>query len=130
MLQHSKAMFLFITEIRVRGNMKATLTHIGVVSLGRLFAIWTAVIGGMILLLICTFLIVMTLLGGAFASGSEAVLKTFGTGLAGVLILFIAGVIAVAVQSIIAFVIGAVCAVIYNIILGVGGIDIDLKERG
>lgn len=102
---------------------RVTLTHIGAVSLGRLLAIWSFVLG-LISLVVYTIAMLFTALLG-LASGTDivstfiALVIGFGMG--------IAGLVALAIGM---FIFGAVSATVYNIILGIGGgIDIDLKER-
>jgi len=102
---------------------KVTLTHIGVVSLGRLLAIWTFVIGLISLVLYTVLMMLMALIG--LASGTDIV----GTFI-GLVIGLGMGVAGLVVSAIIMFIVGAVSAIVYNIVLGVGGgIDIDFKER-
>ncbi|MEW6721868.1 MAG: hypothetical protein AB1324_01250 [Candidatus Micrarchaeota archaeon] len=103
--------------------MKATLTHIGAVSLGRLLAIWSFVLGIILLVLWGLMSIVLALIG--LAAGADA---------AAMVISIVIGVVMMAVGlvvfSIAMFVFGFLSAIVYNIILGVGGgIDIDLRER-
>jgi hypothetical protein len=102
---------------------RVTLTHIGAVSLGKLLAIWSFVLG-----LIC--LVVYTLVTGLLAllailSGADA-----GNTLAPLVALLAMGVAGVIGYAIFMFILGVVSATVYNIILGVGGgIDMDFKER-
>ncbi len=103
--------------------MKATLTHIGAVSLGRLLAIWSFVIGAIALLLYTLFMLIVGLLG--FLAGADIIQM-----LIGIAIMLVMGVIGLVVTAIAMFIVGFLAAVVYNIILGVGGgIDIDLRER-
>ena len=103
--------------------MKATLTHIGAVSLGRLLAIWSFVIGAIALLLYTLFMLIVGLLG--FLAGADIVQM-----LIGIAIMLAMGVIGLIVTAIVMFIVGFLAAIVYNIILGVGGgIDIDLRER-
>jgi len=103
--------------------MKATLTHIGAVSLGRLLAIWSFVIGAIALLLYSLFMLIVGLLG--FLAGADIVQM-----LIGIAIMLVMGVIGLVVTAIVMFIVGFLAAVVYNIILGVGGgIDLDLRER-
>ncbi|MFP3950022.1 MAG: hypothetical protein ACLFUZ_02935 [Candidatus Micrarchaeia archaeon] len=102
---------------------RVTLTHIGAVSLGRLLAIWTFVIG-LISLAIYTVVMMFAAIFG-LASGTDiastfiALIVGFGMGIAGLV-----------VSAIAMFIFGFISAVVYDIVLGVGGgIDIDLKER-
>ncbi|MBD3210264.1 hypothetical protein GF318_02680 [Candidatus Micrarchaeota archaeon] len=107
--------------------MKVTLTHIGVISLGRLLAIWSFVIGLIFLLLSGLVLGLATLLG-IFMSDSPV--EMLGGGLIGFVMFIVFGMIVLVLNSILAFIIGAVAAIVYNIILGVGGgIDMDFRER-
>jgi hypothetical protein len=103
--------------------MKATLTHIGAVSLGRLLAIWSFVLGVIGLLIYGLFTILLTLLG--LALGADLV-----TTIMGVAIMVGIGLIGLVIGAIIMFIFGFVIATVYNIILGVGGgIDFDFNER-
>ncbi len=103
--------------------MKATLTHIGAVSLGRLLAVWTFVLGVIALLLYAMFMVIVGLLG--FAAGADIVQM-----LIGIVIMLVMGVVGLFVSAIIMFIVGFLAAVVYNIILGVGGgIDMDFRER-
>jgi hypothetical protein len=103
--------------------MKATLTHIGAISLGRLLAIWSFVIGAIMLLLYTLFMAIMGLLG--LAAGADVVQM-----LVSVVFMLIMGLVGLVVSAIAMFLFGFLSAVVYNIILGVGGgIDIDLRER-
>ena len=103
--------------------MKATLTHIGAVSLGRLLAIWSFVLGAISLLLYSLLMLILGLL--AYLSGADIVQTLIGIG-----ITLVMGLIGLVVTAIAMFIFGFLAAVVYNIILGVGGgIDIDLRER-
>jgi hypothetical protein len=102
---------------------KLTLKHIGAVSLGRLLAIWSFVLGVIMLLMYTVFLLLMGLLG--LAAKADIVQM-----LVGIVIMFLMGVIGLVVGAILMFILGFLAAVIYNIILGVGGgIDFDVNER-
>jgi hypothetical protein len=104
--------------------MKATLSHIGAVSLGRLLAIWSFVIG-VISLVIYTLIMGLLALLGVVSGSTDLVQTIIGLGIS-----LVMGVIALVVGAIAMFILGFLSAVVYNIILGVGGgIDIDLKER-
>jgi hypothetical protein len=103
--------------------LKVTLSHIGAVSLGRLLAIWSFVIGLILMLVYGVISIVFALIG--MLSGTDVV----GTIIA-LLLSLVMGVIGLVVFGIAMFIWGFLVAVVYNIVLGVGGgIDIDLKER-
>ena len=107
-------------------SMKATLTHIGVISLGRMLAIWTFVIGAIFLLISMLLMMLATLLGMMGSDPGAA----FGGGLIGMAISMVFGFIGLVVSAVMAFLAGALMAIVYNIILGVGGgIDLDLRER-
>ncbi len=102
---------------------KVTLTHIGAVSLGRLLAVWTFVIGLISLAVYTVVMMLMAVLG--LASGGDV-----ATTLIGLVVGFGMGIAGLVVSAIVMFIFGFISAVVYNIILGVGGgIDIDLKER-
>lgn len=106
--------------------MKATLTHIGVISLGRMLAVWTFVIGAIFLLISMLLMMLATLLGMMGSDPGAA----FGGGLIGMVISLVFGFIGLIVSAVMAFIVGALMAIVYNIILGVGGgIDVDLRER-
>jgi hypothetical protein len=103
--------------------MKVTLTHIGAVSLGRLLAIWSFVLGAIALLLYTLFMLIVGILG--FLAGADMVQMLLGIG-----IMLVMGVIGLVVTAIVMFIFGFLAAVVYNIILGVGGgIDMDFRER-
>lgn len=103
--------------------MRVTLTHIGAVSLGRLLAIWTFVIGLLSMLLWGLFSIVLALIG--MAAGGDVVSIIIG-----IVISIVMGAIGLVVAAVVMFIFGFVMAWVYNIILGVGGgIDLDLNER-
>jgi hypothetical protein len=103
--------------------VKATLTHIGAVSLGRLLAIWSFVLGAISLLIYTVFMLIIGLL--AYFSGADIVQTLIGIGF-----MLVMGIIGLVVTAIVMFIFGFLAAVVYNIILGVGGgIDIDLRER-
>lgn len=102
---------------------KVTLSHIGAVSLGRLLAIWSFVIG-LIMLVIYTVLMMFAALFG-IAAGTDIV-GTFVTLIIGLVM----GVVGLIVFGVGMFIWGFLVAVVYNIVLGVGGgIDVDFKER-
>lgn len=103
--------------------MKVTLTHVGAISLGRLLAIWSFVIGLIALLLWGLFSIILAIVG--LAAGTDLV-----STLVGVLISLVIGAVGLFVFGIAMFAFGFLSAVVYNIILGVGGgIDMDFRER-
>ncbi|MBD3389491.1 hypothetical protein GF415_00865 [Candidatus Micrarchaeota archaeon] len=102
---------------------KVTLTHIGAVSLGRLLAVWTFVIGLISLAVYTVVMMLMAILG--LASGGDVV-----TTLIGLVVGFGMGIAGLVVSAIVMFIFGFISAVVYNIILGVGGgIDVDFRER-
>jgi hypothetical protein len=104
--------------------MKVTLTHIGAISLGRLLAIWSFVLGGIILLLYTLFMLAVGILG--LLAGADLVQMLVGIGF-----MLVMGVIGLVISAIVMFILGFLSAVVYNIILGVGGgIDVDFRERG
>ncbi len=103
--------------------LKVTLSHIGAVSLGRLLAIWSFVIGLILLVVYGLISIVLALIG--MISGTDVV-----STIVALLISLVMGVVGLIVFAIAMFIWGFLCAIVYNIILGVGGgIDVDLKER-
>ncbi len=104
--------------------MKVTLSHIGAISLGRLLAIWSFVLGVISLLVYGLIMIVLAVLG--VASGSTDLVGT----IVALGISLVMGVIGLVVGAIVMFIFGFLSAVVYNIILGVGGgIDFDFRER-
>jgi len=103
--------------------MKVTLTHIGAVSMGRLLAVWTFVLGAIALLLYALFTVIIGLLG--FAAGADIVQM-----LIGIVIMLVMGILGLIVSAVFMFIFGFLAAMVYNIILGVGGgIDMDFRER-
>jgi hypothetical protein len=120
---HSFFIFCRITHSGEKMR-KVTLSHIGAVSLGRLLAIWTFVIGLISLAVYTVMMMFAALLG--LATGTDivstliALIVGFGMGIAGLV-----------VSAIAMFIFGFISAVVYNIILGVGGgIDVDFRDRG
>jgi len=102
---------------------KFTLSHIGAVSLGRLLAVWSFVLGAVSLLLYTVLMMFATLFG--LAAGTD-----FATTFMALIMGLIMGVLALVGFAIGMFIFGFLSAVIYNIILGVGGgIDFDCRER-
>ncbi|MFH1394166.1 MAG: DUF3566 domain-containing protein [Candidatus Micrarchaeota archaeon] len=107
---------------------KVTLTHIGAVSLGKLLAIWSFVLGVVLMVIMSIIMVLMTLLGMA---ASNNPMDAFGGGIIGLIMFFIFGLIGLVVNSILAFIMGFLSATVYNIVLKVGGgIDFDLNDRG
>jgi hypothetical protein len=103
--------------------MKVTLSHIGAVSLGRLLAIWSFVLGVILLVIGTIIMAIIALI--SMVSGTNIVQTLVGLGLG-----LVMGVVGLVIGAIAMFILGFLSAVVYNIILGVGGgIDIDLKER-
>ncbi|NYZ77147.1 hypothetical protein H0O02_02410 [Candidatus Micrarchaeota archaeon] len=108
--------------------MKVTLTHIGAFALGRLLAVWSFVLGIIMLIVGSMLLLLLMILGMAT---SENPVDAFGGGVIGFIIFFVVAVIALVVNSIAAFIFGMIAATVYNIILGIGGgIDLDFRDRG
>ena len=107
------------------GNLnRVTLTHIGAVSLGRLLAIWSFVLGLISLIIYGVIMAILAVLG--VASGTTDLVST----LVGVAIMLVMGVVGLIVMAIAMFIFGFLAAVVYNIILGVGGgIDFEFRER-
>lgn len=104
--------------------MKVTLSHIGAVSLGRLLAVWSFVLGLIIMVVYTLVMVILALLG--LVTGATSLTQT----VIGLVISLVIGVIGLVLGAIAVFLLGFLSAVVYNIILGVGGgIDIDLKER-
>ncbi|HNT60479.1 MAG TPA: hypothetical protein PKJ97_00710 [Candidatus Bilamarchaeaceae archaeon] len=105
--------------------MKATLTHIGAISLGKLLAIWSFVLGAILYVFYLLLTLMMSLFG--LVAGDQ---NALAGGIIAFLMTAIFGFIGLIFYSIGMFIFGFLAAVVYNIILGVdGGIDIDLKER-
>ena len=103
--------------------LKVTLSHIGAVSLGRLLAIWSFVIGAIMLVIYSIIMIVMAVIG--IAAGTDFVQTVIG-----IILALVMGLVGLVIFAIAMFIWGFLCAIVYNIILGVGGgIDFDLKER-
>jgi hypothetical protein len=104
---------------------KVTLTHIGAVSLGKLLAIWSFVLGAMMYVFYLLLTLIMSLFG--LASGDQDALAG---GIIAFLITAVVGFIGLVFYAAVMFVFGFLAAVVYNIILGIGGgIDFDFKER-
>jgi hypothetical protein len=103
--------------------LKLTLSHIGAVSLGRLLAIWSFVIGVIALVVYGLISMLLAILG--MAAGTDVVQTLLA--LVITLVMGVVGLVAVAIGM---FIFGFISAVVYNVILGVGGgIDFDYKER-
>lgn len=103
--------------------LKVTLTHIGAVSLGRLLAIWSFVLGVIALVVYGLFSMLLALIGMA---GGTDVVQT----LLALVIFLVVGVVGLVVAAIGMFIFGFISATIYNIILGIGGgIDFNFRER-
>jgi len=91
--------------------------------LGRLLAIWSFVIGVILLLFYGLVSILLGLLG--MAAGADVVQM-----LLGIIITLVMGGIGLIVSAIAMFIFGFLAAIVYNIVLGVGGgIDVDFRER-
>ncbi len=102
---------------------KFTLKHIGAVSLGRLLAIWSFVLGLIFLVVWGVVSLILGIVG--LASGADLVQVVIGLGASLVL-----GVVMLVVGAIAMFILGFLSAIVYNIILGLGGgIDFDVGER-
>ena len=107
--------------------MKVTLTHIGAVSLGRLLAIWSFVLGVVLLVLAALLLLILAIVG---IMSSDNPTDILGGGAIGFIMFLVVGVVALIVNSVFAFILGVLAATVYNIVLKVGGgIDLDLDER-
>lgn len=105
--------------------MKVTLEHIGVVSFGKLLAIWAFIIGILSTLLWSFIGLVLGYIQSSGGTQSAIMSGLFAGG--GVLITGFIGAVA---SAVIAFLFGAVIAIAYNLFLGVGGgLDLDFKER-
>ncbi|MFH1785901.1 MAG: hypothetical protein ABH842_05725 [Candidatus Micrarchaeota archaeon] len=103
--------------------MKVTLTHIGAISLGRLLAIWSFVLGLICLVIYGVVGIILALVG--LMAGVDPVQAIIG-----VVIMIGIGIVGLVVGAIVMFIFGVITATVYNIILGIGGgIDMDFKER-
>ena len=91
--------------------------------MGRLLAIWSFVIGVILLLFYGLVSILLGLLG--MAAGADVVQM-----LLGIIITLVMGGIGLIVSAIAMFIFGFLAAIVYNIVLGVGGgIDVDFRER-
>jgi hypothetical protein len=102
---------------------KVTLSHIGAVSLGRLLAIWSFVVGIILIAVYTVIMIILALLG--LAAGTDLVQTIIALALA--LVMEVVGLFVFAIAM---FIWGFLVAVVYNIVLGVGGgIDVDFRER-
>ncbi len=114
------------TRSRTGASMqKVTLTHIGALSLGKLLAIWTFVLGLVMYILYMLMMLVLSILG--IASGDQ---NALAGGIIAFVLSAVMGLIGLFVYAIVMFIFGVIAATIYNIILGVGGgIDFDFKER-
>jgi len=103
--------------------VKVTLSHIGAVSLGRLLAIWSFVIGIISLVIYALVMGLLALVG--MAAGTDIIQTLVGLGIS-----LVIGVVGLVAGAIFMFILGFISAIVYNIILGVGGgIDLDLRER-
>jgi hypothetical protein len=102
---------------------KFTLKHIGAISLGRLLAVWSFVLGFIFLILWGLLSLVLAVVG--LVAGADLVQIIISLG-----ITFVMAVIGLFVMAVVMFIFGFLSAIVYNIILGVGGgIDFDVKER-
>ena len=102
---------------------KFTLKYIGAVSLGRLLAIWSFVLGFIFLVLWGLLSLILGIV--SYLAGADLV-STF----IALLITFVMAVVGLVVWAIAMFIFGFLSAMVYNIILGIGGgIDFDVKER-
>lgn len=104
---------------------KVTLTHIGAISLGKLLAIWSFVLGLIMYIIYLLLMLILPILG--IASGDQ---NSLAGGVVGFLVAAVIGMIWLVVTAVVMFIFGVITATIYNIILGIGGgIDLDFKER-
>ncbi len=104
---------------------KVTLTHIGALSLGKLLAIWTFVLGLIMYVIYMLMMLVLSILG--IASGDQ---NALAGGIIAFVLSAVMGFIGLFVYAIVMFIFGVIAATVYNIILGIGGgIDFDFKER-
>ena len=104
---------------------RVTLTHIGALSLGKLLAIWSFVLGLIMYIIYMVLMLIMSILG--IVSGDQ---NALAGGIIAFILSAVMGFIGLIVYAIGMFIFGALAATVYNIILGVGGgIDLDLKER-
>ena len=104
---------------------KVTLTHIGAVSLGKLLAIWSFVLGLIMYTIYLLMMLILPILG--IASGDQ---NSLAGGVVGFLVAAVIGIIWLVATAVVMFILGAIVATIYNIILGIGGgIDFDFKDR-
>lgn len=104
---------------------RVTLTHIGALSLGKLLAIWSFVLGLIMYILYMVLMLIMSLLG--VLSGDQ---NALAGGIIAFILSAVMGFIGLFVYAIAMFIFGALAATVYNIVLAVGGgIDLDFKER-
>ncbi|MFA5411758.1 MAG: hypothetical protein WC350_00195 [Candidatus Micrarchaeia archaeon] len=104
---------------------KVTLTHIGALSLGKLLAVWSFVLGLIMYIIYLLMMLILPILG--IASGDQ---NSLAGGVVGFLVAAVVGLIWLVVTAALMFIFGVITATIYNIILGIGGgIDLDFKER-
>lgn len=104
---------------------RVTLTHIGALSLGKLLAIWSFVLGLVLYLFYMVVMLILSILG--IVSGDQ---NALAGGVIGFILYVVLGFIGLIVYAIGMFIFGALAATVYNIVLTIGGgIDFDFKER-
>ena len=104
--------------------LKLKLKHIGVVSLGKIIAIWTFIISELTTILMTLVMLIASLMG------AKQGFMGMGGGIVGTVMAFLIGSVISVIYAIFMFIVGAIMAVIYNIIIGVGGgLDLDFDER-
>ena len=117
--------FYFLPSLLIAGvyMLKLTLSHIGAVSLGRLLAVWSFVLGVIALVVYGLISMIFALLG--MAAGTDVVQT-----LLALIISLVISVVGLVVMAVGMFIFGFISATVYNVILGIGGgIDFDYKER-
>jgi len=104
---------------------RVTLTHIGALSLGKLLAIWSFVLGLIMYIIYMLMMLVLSILG--IVSGDQ---NALAGGIIAFVISAVMGFIGLFVYAIAMFIFGALAATVYNVVLAIGGgIDFDFKER-
>ena len=104
---------------------RVTLTHIGALSLGKLLAIWSFVLGLIIYIFYMLMMLILSILG--IISGDQ---NALAGGIIAFILSAVMGFIGIIVYAIGMFIFGALAATVYNIVLAIGGgIDLDFKER-
>ncbi len=99
--------------------MKLKLKHIGAISLGKILGVWGFIISEILVLLISAGMVLMALIGASGDSG----------GIGSAIMYLVFGSIGSVGTAIVMFIIGALTALIYTIILKVGGgLELEFEE--